>query len=134
MAIGVGILGSGYMGRTYAFGLKEINHDARLVAVAGGTRAQQLAADYGADAVPTPEALIARPDVDAVVIATPHSTHLPLTLAADGGRQARLPREADGPDRGRVRRDDRRGRPAPESCSPSTRSRDTAAPARRRAD
>ena len=39
VTLGVGILGSGYMGRTYAFGLKEINHDARLVAVAGGTRA-----------------------------------------------------------------------------------------------
>ena len=35
MALGVGILGSGYMGRTYAFGLKEINHDARLVDAVG---------------------------------------------------------------------------------------------------
>ena len=37
MTLGVGILGSGYMGRTYAFGLKEINHDARLVAVGGAS-------------------------------------------------------------------------------------------------
>ena len=82
MALGVGILGSGYMGRTYAFGLREINHDARLVAVAGGSRTAQLAADYGAAAEASPEALIARADVDVVLVATPHSTHLPLTLAA----------------------------------------------------
>jgi predicted dehydrogenase len=72
------------MGRTYAFGLKEINHDARLVAVGGGTRAAQLAADYGAAAEPDAEAVIRRPDVDAVIVATPHSTHLPLTLLAAG--------------------------------------------------
>ena len=89
--LGVGILGSGYMGRTYAFGLREINHDARLVAVAGGTRAGQLATDYGAALEDTPEALIRRPDVDAVIIATPHSTHLPLTLrAAAAGRHVYL--------------------------------------------
>jgi predicted dehydrogenase len=87
----VGILGSGYMGRTYAFGLKEINHDARLVAVAGGTRAPQLAADYGAESEETPEALIRRSDVDAVIVATPHSTHLPLTLqAAAAGKHVYL--------------------------------------------
>ncbi len=82
MELGVGILGSGYMGRTYAFGLREINHDARLVAVAGGSRAAELATDYGAAVESSPGALIARPDVQAVIIATPHSTHLPYTLAA----------------------------------------------------
>ena len=82
MALGIGILGSGYMGRTYAFGLREINHDARFVAVSGGSRAGQLAADYGAEAEDSPEAVIRRSDVDAVVVATPHTTHLPLTLAA----------------------------------------------------
>ena len=82
MALGVGILGSGYMGRTYAFGLREINSGARLVAVSGGSRALQLAQDFGAAAVATPEDLIRRDDVDVVVVATPHSTHLPLTLAA----------------------------------------------------
>jgi predicted dehydrogenase len=77
-----GILGSGYMGRTYAFGLANINKAGRLVAVAGGSRAGDVAADYGGEAEQTVEALIARPDVDAVVIATPHTTHLPYALAA----------------------------------------------------
>ena len=91
MTIRIGILGAGYMGRTYAFGLREINHDARLVAVAGGSRAGQLAADYDAEAVATPEALIARSDIDAVIIATPHTTHLPLaTAAAAAGKHVYL--------------------------------------------
>jgi myo-inositol 2-dehydrogenase/D-chiro-inositol 1-dehydrogenase len=80
--IGVGVLGSGYMGRTYAFALAELIRGARLVAVAGGSRAPQLAADYHAELEATLESLIARRDVDVVVIATPHSTHLPLALTA----------------------------------------------------
>ena len=90
--LGVGILGSGYMGRTYAFGLKEINHDARLVAVAGGTRAPQLAADYGAEAEDVARgADRARPTSTPWSIATPHSTHLPQTLlAAAAGKHVYL--------------------------------------------
>ena len=38
--------------------------------------------------------LIADPELDAVVIATPVSTHYPLALAALAGRQARVHREA----------------------------------------
>ena len=41
-----GILGSGFMGRTHAEALRHIE-GAELVAVAGGSRAPQLAADYG---------------------------------------------------------------------------------------
>ena len=75
-----------------------------------------LAEEYGVPVEPTAEALLARDDVAGVIIATPHSTHLPLTLAAAGGRQARLPREADGRHARRLRPDDRGvprgGRPA----------------------
>ena len=40
-------------------------------------------ADWGIDLVSTdPEALIADPSVDAVIIATPNFTHLPIALAA----------------------------------------------------
>ena len=53
----------------------------RLAAIALGTRAAALAAEYGVAAEPTTEALLARRDVDVVVIATPHSTHLPLARA-----------------------------------------------------
>ena len=41
----LGLLGSGYMGRTYAECIAKYNNRGKLVAVAGGTRASGLAAD-----------------------------------------------------------------------------------------
>jgi predicted dehydrogenase len=79
-----GFLGSGNMATVYADALATQVTGGRLVAVAGGTRAPALATEYGAEAEPTTEALLARDDVDAVVIATPHSTHLPLAVATAG--------------------------------------------------
>jgi predicted dehydrogenase len=80
--LGVGIIGTGMMGTTYAEALATQVTRARLVAVAGGSRAGALGAAYGVPAEPEPAALLARSDVDVVVIATPHTTHLPLALAA----------------------------------------------------
>lgn len=82
MTIGFGIIGTGMMGGTYAEALRTQAPSARLVAVAGGRRADALAAEYGVPADPSPDALLERADVDVVVIATPHTTHLPLALAA----------------------------------------------------
>jgi len=80
--VGFGFLGSGNMATVYAEALATQVSGARFVAVAEGSRAPALAREYGADAEPSTEALLGRADVDAVVIATPHSTHLPLALAA----------------------------------------------------
>jgi len=91
--LGFGILGSGNMARVYGDALTraDIVPNGRLVAIALGSRAEPLAAEYGVDAEPTAEALLARPDVDVVVIATPHSTHLPLaTATADAGKHVYL--------------------------------------------
>ena len=82
MAIGIGMIGSGGMARVHAQAVADVGDRARIVGVAGGSRAPGLAADFGADAEPTVESLLARPDVDAVVIATPHTTHLDLVRAA----------------------------------------------------
>ncbi len=82
MSVGFGLLGSGFMAHTYAECLAKHVPDGRLVAVAGGSRAPGLADEYGVAAEPSAEALLARSDIDAVIIATPHSTHLPLTQAA----------------------------------------------------
>lgn len=81
--LGFGILGSGNMARVYGDALTRdgIVPRGRLAAIALGTRAPALAAEYGVAAEPTTEALLARRDVDVVVIATPHSTHLPLARA-----------------------------------------------------
>ena len=84
----IALLGSGYMGRTYAEGMTKYNTRVRLMAVAGGTRAAGLASDYGVDCEPNYESLLARGDVDAVLIATPHAAHLSQVIqAAEAGKQ-----------------------------------------------
>ena len=80
-ALRYGILGSGFMGRTHAAALQHID-SAELVAVAGGSRAPGVAADYGAQLCDSDEALIARDDIDAVIIATPQFAHARQALAA----------------------------------------------------
>lgn len=80
--LGFGIIGAGFMGQTYARTLATQVKNAKLVAVAGGTRAQQLASEYNVASEPSVEALLARSDVDAVCIATPHALHGPQGLAA----------------------------------------------------
>lgn len=82
MTFGFGLIGAGNMGLVYAEALATQVPAGRLVAIAGGSRAGALAAEYGVPAEESVEALLARPDVDAVIIATPHTTHLPYTRAA----------------------------------------------------
>lgn len=85
--IGVGIIGSGYMGRTYAECIARYNTRARLVAVAGGSRAAGLAADYQISAEPSVESLLQRSDVQAIIITSPQSAHCEQTiLAAQAGK------------------------------------------------
>jgi predicted dehydrogenase len=82
------LLGSGYMGRSYAECLTRHNSRVRLTAIAGGSRAPQLAADYGVAYEPGYESLLERPDVDAVLIATPHAGHREQVVqAAAHGKQ-----------------------------------------------
>jgi len=82
VSVGFGIVGSGLMAGIYANCLAEDTTDTRLVAIAVGSRAPGLANKFGVEAEPSLEALLARADVEAVVIATPHSAHLPETLMA----------------------------------------------------
>src|SRR5690348_214677 len=83
----IGIIGSGYMGRTYAECVSRYVQRGRLVAVAGGSRAAGLAGDYGVQAEPNIEALLQRADVDAVIITSPQSAHCEQTkLAASAGK------------------------------------------------
>ncbi len=85
--IKIGIVGSGFMGRTYAETTTKYNRHARLIAVAGGTRAERLAADYDVDLEPSVEDLMARDDVDAVILTPPESVHLEHTrMAAAAGK------------------------------------------------
>ncbi len=91
MTVGIGIIGTGMMGRTYSAGITRQAKHARLVAVAGGRRSEQLGAEFNVPAELAVDALLARNDVDAVVIATPHTSHLPLALeAAAAGKHVYL--------------------------------------------
>ena len=78
----IAILGSGYMGRTYAECIAKFVTRARLAAIAGGTRAPGLAADYGVPCETSYDGLLARGDVDALLIATPHADHRDQVLRA----------------------------------------------------
>lgn len=76
-----GIIGSGFMGRTHAEAIQHIEN-AELSAIALGSRAPQLAKDYGVQLCDTVDELLARDDVDAVIITTPQYSHTNEALAA----------------------------------------------------
>lgn len=78
MAIRFAILGSGSMGQVYARSISAHGRSMELSCIALGTRASGLAQEYGVDLEPDARSALSREDVDAVVIATPHSTHLEL--------------------------------------------------------
>jgi predicted dehydrogenase len=82
VSVGFGMIGSGYMARIHATAIADDPALMRLVAVAGGSRAEAFASEFGVTADTSVDALLDRSDIDAVVVATPHTTHLPLVLAA----------------------------------------------------
>jgi UDP-N-acetyl-2-amino-2-deoxyglucuronate dehydrogenase len=85
--VGVGMIGSGFMGLTYSEVVARHAQGCRLAAVTGGRRAEQLAKDYGVPHAATVADLLARSDVQAVVLATPDQDRLALTrLAAAAGK------------------------------------------------
>src|SRR4051812_37751938 len=82
----VGVVGVGRIGTFHARTLRALESVGALsLADADGARAQQLAAELGAAAVDSPEALI-EAGVDALVIATPTPGHAPLLRLAAAAR------------------------------------------------
>lgn len=88
--LGVGVIGVGEMGKRHAENLARHVPQARLVAVAdadlGRARsvAQELEVEHAYDSA---EALVARRDVQAVMIASPAKFHTPaIQLAAEAGK------------------------------------------------
>jgi predicted dehydrogenase len=79
-SVGVGILGSGFMGRTWAEAVRQ-NEGAHLVAIAGGTRAPGLGQDFGVPVVDL-AALLRDPSVELVLLATPPRVHAEQAIAA----------------------------------------------------
>lgn len=77
----LGFTGSGFMGRTHVDAATKLDSTIP-VAITGGRRAAQVADDYGLEVVESVDRLVARDDIDAIVIATPHWLHADEALAA----------------------------------------------------
>ena len=82
VGLGVGLIGSGFMGRTNAETVAKYLRHAKLAAITGGKRASTLAREYGIAAEPELHTLLARKDVDVVMISTPHVAHAEQAIAA----------------------------------------------------
>ena len=82
MTMRVGIVGSGFMGRTWSEVAANHANGTSLSAVTGGKRATALAADYVIPLDPDLGALLARDDVDIVVLASPPAGHRDQTIEA----------------------------------------------------
>ena len=84
MTVRVGIIGVGVMGADHArtFAAHVPGASVRALHDADARRAEAVALEVGAETIArTPEALINDKTIDAVLIASPDSTHAPLTLA-----------------------------------------------------
>lgn len=81
MEFGIGVVGGGFMGRTWSQ-VAQMAPGTPLRAVAGGRRAAGLARDYGVPEESSVAALIARDDVDVVIITSPPRAHCEQVLAA----------------------------------------------------
>ena len=79
--IRIGVIGSGFMGRTHVDAAHKLE-SAIPVAITSGSRATQVCSDYGIDVEPDVQSLVDRDDIDAIVIATPHWLHYEEAMAA----------------------------------------------------
>ena len=80
--IGVGMVGSGFMGLTYSEVLANHLNGASLAAITGGRRAGELANEYGVPACDSLAELLQRDDVQAIVVATPDQFRQEITEQA----------------------------------------------------
>ena len=82
--VGVGVIGAGEIGAVHSENLARRTLRAQVAAVMDidGERAEAVASACGARAYTDAAALIADPDVQAVLIASPDATHADLTIAA----------------------------------------------------
>ena len=79
--IGYGLVGPGHIGEAHLRRLRE-TPGARVAAVAGRgvDKVRTLAETFGARPHDSVDALLADPDVDVVLVATPHTTHAELAV------------------------------------------------------
>jgi predicted dehydrogenase len=86
-SVGIGMVGSGAMARTYTRGIAHMVQGAHVAAIHGGSGAPTLSAEFGFPVEATLDGLLARPDVDAVLLASPTQIHRDqVLLAAAAGK------------------------------------------------
>ncbi|GAB3258702.1 oxidoreductase [Chitinimonas naiadis] len=78
----VGLVGYGYAGRTFHAPLIHGTPGCELTLIASSQPDLVQTGYPGLPVAPNPAALLARPDIDLVVLATPNDSHYPLALAA----------------------------------------------------
>jgi predicted dehydrogenase len=83
MVVGIGMLGSGFIGEFHTLGLRYVP-EARVVANwgAGTERRESFAARFGSRALDSIEAVCADPAVDLVVVSLPNHLHVEAVRAA----------------------------------------------------
>ena len=81
--VGVGILGSGFIGEFHALGLRHVPN-ARVVANqgAGAERRELFARRFGSRPTDSIEAVCANPEVDLIIVSLPNHLHLEAVRAA----------------------------------------------------
>ncbi|HSO96307.1 MAG TPA: Gfo/Idh/MocA family oxidoreductase [Acidimicrobiia bacterium] len=90
--IGVGLIGCGMIGQIHADGLRKLVEDGEIRAVAAADPSESARAATQRNCPfdrlhPDADAVIADPDVDAVMITTPTATHRELVLATVAARK-----------------------------------------------
>ena len=86
-AIRVGLIGFGFVSKTFHVPLLKATDGYKITAVSSSRPADVSAVLPDVDIVSDPKALAAHPDIDLVVIASPNETHAPLAeLAMRAGR------------------------------------------------
>ena len=86
-AIRVGLIGFGFVSKTFHVPLLKATHGYRITAVSSSRPADVKAILPDAEVVADPKVLATHPNIDLVVIASPNETHAPLAeLAIGAGR------------------------------------------------
>jgi predicted dehydrogenase len=79
--IRVGVIGFGFVSKTFHVPLLQATDGYRITAVSSSRPAEVTSMLAGVEVVSDPKALATHPDVDLVVIASPNETHAPLAEA-----------------------------------------------------